>query len=121
MATVYEYARALSKALRDSDEARQMKKLSAKVSGDGKREATLAEFRLRQFELQAMQLQGKAPSQEQTARFEKLVKAIETDAALREYLVAENAYGKVLNEVQQVLAEAFNPEVPGSVKNKLGR
>lgn len=116
MATVYDQARALAKALRECEEGRQMRRLAARVKGDQRLEALLAEFRLRQLEAQAAGLQGKRPSKESTERLQTLAKQIEGEAPLREYLTAETAYGRVLVEVQQVLGEAFSPEVPGAVR-----
>jgi cell fate (sporulation/competence/biofilm development) regulator YlbF (YheA/YmcA/DUF963 family) len=118
LATAYDYARALVKALRESDEGRQMRALGAKVSKDAKLEKLLAEFRMAQLEVQAAQLQGQEPSKEQIGRLQKLAQTAEGQNLLKDYLLAENAYGQLLTEVQQVLAEAFNPEVPGSIRQK---
>ncbi len=116
MSEVYEQARALVKAIIDSDESRSMRRLGARVRNNEKLESLLAEFRRRQFEVQAAQFQGQEPSREQVDQIQKLAKRVEGEPVLREYLEAENAYGQMVLEVQKVLAEVFNPEVPGPVK-----
>lgn len=116
MATVFDYARGLSRALRESDEHRQMRRLASKVKGEERLEKILAEFRLRQVELQAAHLRGEKPGKEETDRLERLGKSIQADSVLREYLQAETAYGRLLVEVQQILAESFNPDLPGPIR-----
>lgn len=118
MAIVFDHARALAKALRESQEAQEMKRLGARVAKDAKAEQLLSEFRRRQFELQVAAAQGKQPGREETARMQKLVQQMQAFPALAEYLNAENAYGTLLGEVQKVLEEVFNPTVPGAVKMK---
>ena len=118
MANVFDHARALAKALRESQEAQAMKGLGARVTKDAKAEQLLSEFRRRQFEIQMAAAQGKAPGKEESARMQKLVTQMQAFPVLADYLNAENAYGQLLGEVQKVLDEVFNPTVPGAVKMK---
>lgn len=118
MAAVYDSARALAKALRDCDEFRNMKRLGSKVKGDSKLEGLLKEFRLRQFEIQALQVQGQKPSKSQIENLQKLAKTVEGHQALKDYLAAEAAYGQILVEVQNVLSEVYSPDVPGALVKK---
>jgi len=92
-----------------------MRALGAKVRKDVRLEKLLREFRQVQFDVQSLQLQGKTPGKELVDRFTKLAKAAEAEPALVEYLAAENAYGRMLGEVQEVLEEAFSPDVPGAL------
>jgi cell fate (sporulation/competence/biofilm development) regulator YlbF (YheA/YmcA/DUF963 family) len=116
MAGVYDQARALARALRESEEHQKMRALGAKVRRESRLERLLADLRLRQLEVQAAQLQGQTPSKEQVERLQKAAKAVEAEPLLLEYLGAENAYGQMLAEVQQVLVEVFSPDVPGSLE-----
>lgn len=118
MASAFDYARSLARALRESDEARRMRSLGSKLRKEQRLERLLREFRQAQFAIQAAQLQGQNPAKSDVDRFQKLVKQAEGEALLVEYLTAENAYGQLLTEVQEVLAEVFSPDVPGAVRSK---
>jgi cell fate (sporulation/competence/biofilm development) regulator YlbF (YheA/YmcA/DUF963 family) len=113
---VFEQARALVKAFRESEEGRKIRRIGAKVKAGEKLESLLGEFRTAQLEIQAAQLQGKVPGKEEGERYQRLAQKVEASPLLVEYLTVEAAYGKILMEVQQVLAEAFSPDVPGGVK-----
>ncbi|HYG59441.1 MAG TPA: YlbF family regulator [Symbiobacteriaceae bacterium] len=114
---MFDVARSLNRALRECDESRRMRGLGAKVAKDARLDRLLADFRKAQFEVQAVQLQGQQVKKEQVDRLHKLAAAVEAEALLRDYMAAENAYGAMLLEVQKVLAEAFQPDVPGKVKH----
>jgi cell fate (sporulation/competence/biofilm development) regulator YlbF (YheA/YmcA/DUF963 family) len=116
MSAVFDHARALAKALRESEAARRMKGLGAKVGKDARLDRLLADLRLAQFEGQALAAQGKQPTRELLDRVQKLGAAAQADQTLREYLAAEQAYGELVTEVHNVLAEVFNPDVPGKVR-----
>ena len=116
MATAFDLARGLTKALRESEEGRRMRSLGARVSRDGRLDRLLADFRKAQFAVQAAQLQSRQPAREDVERVQKLARAVEGEPLLQEYLAAENAYGAILVEVQKVLGEAFQPDVPGKVR-----
>lgn len=116
MATVFDYSRALAKALRESDEARRLRGLGVKIKKDARLEKLLRDLRQVQYDVQVLQVQGKNPGKDVLERMQKLAKAVEAEQALVEYLAAEHAYGQMLSEVQQVLEEVFSPDVPGSLK-----
>lgn len=116
MATVYDYARILAKAMRESDEHRQMHRLGVRLSGNERLESLLTEFRMCQLQMQAGQLQGHPPSKEETEELERLGRKVEGEPILREYLAAEVEYGRMLVEVQQVLFDSFSPDLPGGLK-----
>lgn len=121
MSTVYEQARSLVKALRESDESKQMRRLAKKVKADSRLEALLADFRKRQFAAQVAQMQAGRLDRESTQKLEQLSRGIEREGLLHQYLEAEAAYGQVLMEVQEVLAEVFNPDVPGALQPPQGQ
>ncbi len=116
MSDLYAHARALVRSLRESPEWQRMHRLAGTVRGDSGSEQLLSTFRLRQLEAQALALQGERPGAEAQAALQQLVRQVQAHGTVRPYLEAEQAYGKVLQEVQQILAEVFQPEVPGAVK-----
>lgn len=116
MTDVYAQARTLVQAVRQSPEWSQMRKLAGPVRSDPAGEQLLSQFRLKQFELQALALQGQQPDQQQRAVLQQLVQQIQQVPALRQYMEAEQAYGAMLSELQSVLSEILSPDVPGAVK-----
>lgn len=118
MASVFELARGLAKSLEQSQERERMKRLGSKVKADSKLNSLLAEFRRLQFAVHSAALTGQQPGKEQLESLNKIAQRVNDVPLLREYLEAENAYGAVLSEVQQVLDRSFNPEVPGSMKQR---
>lgn len=95
-----------------------MRSLGAKIKKDPRLEKLLHDVRRAQVDLQLLQAQGKTPGQDQVERLQKLVKQAEGQTLLVEYLSAEQAYGQILSEVQNVLTEAFVPDVPGALRAK---
>lgn len=118
MVDVYAQARALVKAVRESPEWQRLRRLSAPVKADPAGEELLSQLRLKQFELQATALQGQEISPRQQAELKQLLQQIQARPALVQYMEAETTYGAVMAEVQQVLLEVFQPEVPGQVKQQ---
>lgn len=118
MATVFDYARALAKALRESDEARRMRSLGTAVRKNSKQEKLLRDLRAAQMELEAAQIQGQQPAKAMVAKLQELVGQVEKDKGLAEYLASEHAYGQLLAEVHNVLAEVFQPDVPGALRQR---
>lgn len=118
MATVYDRARDLVKAVLESDEARQMRRHGAKVKGDPRLNSLLSDFRKSQLQVQTAQAGGEEPAEEQVEEWQQLSRAVESEPQLREYISAEAAYGNLLIEVQRVLAEVLQPEVAGPVRQR---
>lgn len=93
-----------------------MRRMGARVVADRRLEELLAQFRLAQAQVQVCQLQGVEPGEELVEQLRQLGRKVEANPLLREYLEAEQGYGELLMECQQLLADAFRPEVPGQVK-----
>lgn len=115
MADVYTQARGLVKAVRETPEWQRMRKLAGAVKGDPAAEQLLARFRVTQLQLQALALQGQQPDPQSQAAVQQLTQELQARQALVQYMEAETAYGVMLAEVQKVLQEVFQPDVPGSV------
>lgn len=115
MSDAYGAARTLARSLRESREFQGMRRLAASLRADPGSEGVLAQFRLAQVQLQAQSLQGQGASPEQAAALQRLAQQIGGNPTLRAYMEAEQAYGALLGEVQQILAEVFDPELPGAI------
>lgn len=116
MADAYGAARTLAQSLRESREFQGMRRLAASLRADPGGEGLLAQFRLAQLQLQAQSLQGQGASPEQAAAMQRLAQQVGIHPTLRAYMEAEQAYGRLLGEVQQILDEVFDPEVPGAIR-----
>jgi cell fate (sporulation/competence/biofilm development) regulator YlbF (YheA/YmcA/DUF963 family) len=89
--------------------------LADPVKADPAAEKLLAQFRLKQLELQATALQGQ-PTPQQQAAFQQLIQQLQARPVLKQYMDAEQAYADVLAEVHKVLGEVFQPDVPGAIR-----
>jgi cell fate (sporulation/competence/biofilm development) regulator YlbF (YheA/YmcA/DUF963 family) len=122
MADPFEEARNLVRTLLESNEAVQMRRMAALLKAERGLAGTLSELRQLQFAVQSDQVRGRQPLSEYTDRIASLTQAVELDPMLREYIIAETAYGRLLVEVQNILTEAFSPDtVPGPVRVRVGR
>lgn len=115
MADARAQAMALVNALRESSEWARLQRLAGAVKADPQGERIIAEYRLKQLELQALALQGQ-PAREQQAACQGLAAQIQAHPVLREYMAAEQAYGRLLDELRQVLSAVFQPDVPGAIR-----
>lgn len=116
MADARAQAMALVTALRESPEWARLQRLAGTVKADPQGERLIAEYRLKQLELQSLALQGQLPSRELQAAFQGLGAQIQAHPVLREYMAAEQAYGRLLDELRQVLSAVFQPDVPGAIR-----
>lgn len=112
MVNVHDFAHSLARALRESPENRAFQAAKAKIKGRSAAEGMIADFHKKQLELQAQAMQGKEPSEEQKAALEQLYGVIQGDSDVREYLMAEQRLGVVLNDVNKIIAEAIEADAP---------
>lgn len=112
MVNVYDHAHSLARALKESQEYRSFTAAREKIKGKAAAEKMIADFHKRQLELQAQVLQGKELSQEQKEGLERLYAVLSQDVDIRDYLVAEQRLGTLLNDVYKIISEAVDVEVP---------
>lgn len=113
MVNVYDYAHNLARALKDAPEYKQFQTARNRLKGRSAAEQMVADIHKKQLELQTLIMQGKEPSKEQKEALERLYAVVQGDSDVREYLMAEQRFSVILNDVYRILGEAVDMEIPG--------
>lgn len=112
MVNVHDYAHNLARALKESPENRAYQAARAKIKGNKAAEQMVADFHKKQLEIQTQALEGKEPTEEQKQALERLYNIIQTDPDVRDYLMAEQRLAVLLNDVQKIIADAIEVDIP---------
>lgn len=103
MANPYDIANQLVEVLRQSDEYQEILKIQAEVEKNETLNRLLNSYRSIQVEVQTLQLQGQEPSQEIQEKVNKLTEIIQDIPLLKQYLDAEEKFGIIFQDVQQIV------------------
>ncbi|HEY8347754.1 MAG TPA: YlbF family regulator [Symbiobacteriaceae bacterium] len=112
MVNVYDYAHNLARALKECPENKAFQAARAKIKGKPAAEQMVADFHKKQLELQSQALQGKEPTEEQKEGLQRLYNIIQTDPDVREYLMAEQRLAVLLQDIQKIIADAIEADIP---------
>ncbi|AOT72865.1 YlbF family regulator [Geosporobacter ferrireducens] len=105
---IHDYAHQLAKALKNSDEFRQYKRLQAEVQKTPQLKQMIDDFHKRQIELQAAQLSGQTLDQSKTEQIQKLYEVIAKDPMAAEFLHAEIRFSQLIGDVYKIIGEAVD-------------
>jgi cell fate (sporulation/competence/biofilm development) regulator YlbF (YheA/YmcA/DUF963 family) len=103
---VYDLAHNLARGLNTSPEYKNYQEALSKIKGDKEKENLLADFRKKQMEIQALQLMGKEVPKEKMDELHKAMEILSFHPVIKEYLEAEFRLGRVLSDVQKIIADA---------------
>lgn len=110
MGLIHDLARKLAAALKDAPETRAFQAAKKKVMTDRKAEQLLTQFRTRQLELSALQMQGKRIDSSQAKELERMAQELQSSAVIKEYVEAEARLGQLWTDVQTMLTRAVGME-----------
>lgn len=116
MINVHDYAHNLARALRESPEVRSFSAAKAKIKGNSPAEQMVADIHKRQMELQTLAMQGKEPSPEQKEALERLYGVIQGHPDVRDYLMAEQRLGILLNDIYKIIGDAVDLDLSALTK-----
>lgn len=102
---VYDYAHALSRAIRASSEYRDFKKALENLEKDSAAKEMLSDFRKNQWELQQQKLSGQEISSEQEQRLSRAWEIIKLNMVIKEYLETEYRFSVMLADIQKIIGE----------------
>ena len=114
---VHDLAHSLAKGLKNSPQYKNYKDALAKIEGNGEKEQILMDLRMKQMEVQALQMMGKEVSPEKLAELEKATQLLNFHPTIREFLQAEFYLGQLLGDVQKIISEAVDLWSPEQLKN----
>jgi cell fate (sporulation/competence/biofilm development) regulator YlbF (YheA/YmcA/DUF963 family) len=108
-------ARELAKSLADSPEYRNYK--AAKTTMESQEAARLMfeDFRKKQIELERKKLSGQTALEPLETEIRKLSEIVGLNSYVREYLVAEYLFTKLVMDVQKIIGEAVDLQMPAEL------
>ncbi|HZW82892.1 MAG TPA: YlbF family regulator [Candidatus Deferrimicrobium sp.] len=114
----YDIAHQLATALNTSEEYRAFLAAKEKVKTDAANTKMLADFQLKQFELQQLQMLGQEISQDKQQELERSYSLLSLNPSIKEYLEAEFRFSRLINDVQKILADGIQEAVPVAYENQ---
>lgn len=110
--SAYDSAHQLAKALNSSDEYLSFVQAKAKVKLDPSNTKMLADFQIKQFEIQQYQLMGQEITQDKRDELERLYSLLSLNPIVKEYLEAEFRFSRLMNDIQKILADSVQEAIP---------
>lgn len=105
---VYDQAHALARAVRESEEYRLLMARKGKIDNDPELKKMFTGYRTKQFEIQKAQMLGQQVSEEAMQALRQMHDIVVANAALREFLEAENRFGTMMTDIQKILVDGLN-------------
>ncbi len=103
---VYDQARALMRALKESEEYREYMRLKDVAYEDATNSALLEEYKRLQFKLQAKMASGESLPDDDMQRLNQIGTLLQLNQDAGAYLLAEFRYQRLLADVFRILSEA---------------
>jgi cell fate (sporulation/competence/biofilm development) regulator YlbF (YheA/YmcA/DUF963 family) len=100
---IYDKAYELARAIRESDELKELKSLNERIAADADSKRMLDDFRKRQQELQERMMKGEMPSQDEMQKMEKLFDVINLNPSLKKLFESERRLGVMMNDIQRII------------------
>lgn len=111
---VYDLANNLAKGLQECDEYKRYQAALSQIKGNEEKEKILTDLRMKQMEIQSMQMMGQEVPKEKMTELEGMSKVLVNHPTIGEFLEAEFYLGQMLGDVQNTIGEAvelWTPEV----------
>jgi cell fate (sporulation/competence/biofilm development) regulator YlbF (YheA/YmcA/DUF963 family) len=108
-------ARDLAKSLADSSEYRNYKAAKTKLEGEEAARLMFEDFRKKQIELERKKLSGQNALEPLETEIRKLSEIVGLNPYVREYLIAEYLFTKLVMDVQKIIGEAVDLQMPAEL------
>lgn len=102
----YDAAHRLSKALKESEEFKELKKAQEELKADETAKTMVLDLRGKQMELQRQRLSGIEVSEQQEQRLQKLMDVVNMNMVAKRFIEAEYRAIVLLQDVQKIIGEA---------------
>ncbi|HKM40190.1 MAG TPA: YlbF family regulator [bacterium] len=104
---VYDRAHALARSLRNSQSFQRLLAAERTLAQKPEKWKRLQKSRKRQLELAAKELKGEPIAAEAMNAWQAMMDALLADGGIKEYLTAEERFGRQLADVQKILGEVL--------------
>lgn len=105
MPNIYDYAYELEKAIRNSDDYKNLRKAFEHVMNDAGSKKMFEDFRDFQMELQMKQMQGEQPSEEELQNAQKRFEVIQQHPAISQLLAMEDRMNVVMADISNIVSK----------------
>jgi len=112
---LHDSAYELEKAIRQSDEYNNLKKMYDEVNGDPSAKAMFENFRNIQMQLQQKQMMGQEISQEEVEQAQKTVALVQQHEKIAKLMEAEQRMSMAIGELNQIIMKPLE-ELYGSTQ-----
>ena len=102
---VYEEAHSLERAIKESEEYKEFKRLKEKIDAEESLKKMMEDFHSKQLELQTKQMMGQEITSEMMQSVQDLYQIIAKDPVAAEYLQAEMRFSVMMQDVYKILGE----------------
>lgn len=102
---VYEEAHNLERAIKESEEYKEFKRLKEKIDAEESLKKMMEDFHSKQLELQTKQMMGQEVTSEMMQSVQDLYQIIAKDPVAAEYLQAEMRFSVMMQDVYKILGE----------------
>lgn len=107
---IYDKAHELARAIRESEENREFKKIRNVIFDNEKNKELIKDFKVKQFEVQAEQLSGKEPDKSKIEQMQQLYGILTANPEIGKYFEAEYKFERVISDIYKILGEAIDIE-----------
>lgn len=108
MSNIYDRAYALEKAIRESNEYKDLKVALEKVLNDETTKKMFEDFRDTQLELQDKQMRGEEIPQEQLDRAQKLFDVVQQHPAISQLMEQEQRLHVVIGDISRIISKPLD-------------
>ncbi len=102
----YDAAHTLAKAIRESNEMKELREAKEALKADESAKNMLIDFRNEQIKMQEQKLQGIEVARESEEKLVKLYEVVNLNTLVKGYLEAEYKILRMLDDIQKIIAEA---------------
>ena len=106
MENIYDQARALASALKETEEYREYTRLKAVAYDDSTNKSLLDEYKRPQYRMQMTLASGKSVDEDEMQKMQRLASILQFNPDVSAYMLAEFRFQRMLSEVFQILGEA---------------
>jgi cell fate (sporulation/competence/biofilm development) regulator YlbF (YheA/YmcA/DUF963 family) len=102
----YDNAYELAQAIQSLEQFQELKTVRSRIEHEASTLHMLQDYRTRQWDIQAKQLQGQDISSEEKASFEKMTEVVSMNRDVKKYLELEMYFNTVLMDIYGILSKA---------------
>ncbi|MBE9912467.1 YlbF family regulator [Paenibacillus donghaensis] len=104
---IYDKANELAKALRESQEVKDITSAMKLIEQDPESKNMLEDFRNRQMEIQQRMMSGDMPSQEEMEKMEKLFDVLSLNLNIRRLFDAERRLSTIIEDINKMISDSL--------------